>query len=166
MKAVDIMSTKVVTIDSWATIAEAAKMMKQHQVRTLIVDRTSERDPYGIITATDISQAIALAQNPKKTYVKDIMTQPCIVVNPNLAVEHIAKLFTRAKIRVAPVIQDKLLGIISLTDILTKTNFLDSSKNHSTLQKIAESAEPPFAEFPDYDWETESDSIYENWCSG
>ena len=80
--------------------------------------RASDKDAYGIITATDISQAVANAKNPEQTHVCEVMTKPCIVVNPDLAVEHIAKLFTRAKIRIAPVIKDKLLGIVSLTDIL------------------------------------------------
>lgn len=118
----DIMTTKVATIDSLATLDRAAKIMQQHDVKTLIVERASDSDAYGIITATDISRAIANAKDPATTYVCEVMTKPCIVVNPNLAVEHIVNLFARVKIRSAPVIQDKLLGIVSLTDIINKTN--------------------------------------------
>lgn len=170
MKAADIMTTKLVTIDSLATITEAARVMKKHNLRSLIVDRASDKDAYGIITATDISQAVANAKNPEQTYVCQVMTQPCIVVNPDLAVEHIANLFTRAKIHAAPVIKNKLLGIVSLTDILTQTNGLTSGitsieAKHSS-RKIAELAKLPLDESIDNDWETESDRIYENWCSG
>ena len=38
MKAADIMTTRPVKIDSLATIAEAAKIMKQNNLRALIVD--------------------------------------------------------------------------------------------------------------------------------
>ena len=38
VKAADIMTRHIVTIDSLATIAEAAKVMKQNNVRALIVD--------------------------------------------------------------------------------------------------------------------------------
>jgi CBS domain-containing protein len=162
MKAADIMSTNIVTIDSWSTIAEAARVMKQHHVRALIVDRTSERDAYGIISATDISQAVANAKNPEATYVCEVMTKPCIVVNPDLAVEHIAKLFTRAKIRIAPVIKDELLGIVSFTDLLTKTDCLTSIKAKLTPQNIEELAELSL----DESIETDFDRIYEAWCSG
>lgn len=55
MKASDIMTTNIVSIDSSATIATAAKLMKQHHVRALIVERASEEDAYGIITATDLA---------------------------------------------------------------------------------------------------------------
>lgn len=164
MKAADIMTTKVVTIDSLATIAQAAKVMKQHNIKTLIVDRASDKDAYGIITATDISQAIANAKDPAITYVCEIMTKPCIVVNPNLAVEHIAKLFAQTKIRIAPVIQDQLLGIVSLTDILTKTDYLSSDKIKLISDKTPELYldESIENEWEIVDWEGE----YDNWCSG
>ena len=166
MKAAEIMSTNTVTIDSRATIEAAARVMKQHQLKALIVDRVSEEDAYGIITVTDISQAIANDRNPQLTYVSEVMTKPCIVVNPDLAVEHIAKLFTRAKIRIAPVIKDKLLGIVSLTDLLTKTDCLIPIKTTLKPQKQAELTQLFPAKSKENEWEIESESIYENWCSG
>ena len=166
MKARDIMSTKLVTIDSLASIAQAARVMAQHELRALIVERASVEDAYGIITETDISQAIAQAQNPEAIYVSEIMTKPCIVVNPDLAVEHIAKLFARAKIRIAPVIKDELLGIVSLTDILTKTNCLIPVKDQLTSQKTEKLAEFSLDESTSNNWETEPEEIYNNWCSG
>ena len=166
MKAADIMSTNIVTIDSLATIAEAARVMKQQQVRALIVPRASSEDAYGIITATDISQAVADAKNPEATCVCEVMTKPCIVVNPDLAVEHISKLFARAKIRIAPVIKDKLLGIVSITDILTKTDCLTSIKGKLTPQNREELAKLLKDELMENESEIDSDRICENWCSG
>lgn len=167
MKAADIMTTNVVTIDSLATIMQATKVMKQHQVKTLIVDRGSDKDAYGIITATDISLAIANAKDPATTYVCEVMTKPCIVVNPNLAVEHIVNLFAKAKIRIAPVIKGKLIGIVSLTDILNKTNYLPSQEFRSIPDEEDELAEIPFSEPIEKEWETVDWELeYNNWCSG
>ena len=174
MKAADIMTTKLVTIDSLATIAEAARIMQQHNIRALIVDHASDKDAYGIITETDISQVVANTRNPKETYVHEVMTKPCIVVNPDLAVEYIAKLFARAKIRVAPVIKDRLIGIVSLTDILTKTDCLTPTGAKLTSQKVEEFAEFPVDESIDPEGRIEcdrsalssADRIYEIWCSG
>ncbi len=59
----------------------------------------------------------------------EIMTKPCIVVNPDLGVEYVARLFANTGIRRAPVIQDSLVGIISVTDILTKSDFLEKPKS-------------------------------------
>lgn len=166
MKAADIMSTNVVTIDRMASISAAARLMQQKQVRALIVNPTSDRDAYGIITTTDISRSVAKAKNPEATYICEVMTEPCITVNPDLPVELIPKLFARAKIRVAPVIKDKLLGIVSITDLLTKTDCLTAIKANLTPEKIAELAELPLDELISNEFEIDCDRIRENWCSG
>ena len=161
--AADIMTSDVVTIDPLATIEQAAKIMKQHELRVLIVDRAFENDAYGIITTTDLAKAIANDKDPARTYVCEVMTKPCIVVNPNLSVEHIAKLFARSKIRIAPVIQDKLIGVVSLTDIINKTDCLTSGKYISevTLPELPSDSWRE-SEWEIADWEGE----FNNWCSG
>jgi CBS domain-containing protein len=126
MTAAEIMTKEVFTILSSATIAEAVELMKNKGISTLIVDRRHDRDAYGIVTETDIVQKVAAyGKNPFKVRVYEIMTKPCIVVNPDLGVEYVARLFTNFGIRCAPVIKDELLGIISFKDILTKSNFVE-----------------------------------------
>ena len=166
MKAADIMTTNVVNVDGLANIMQASKLMKQHNVKTLIVDRATQDDAYGIITATDISRAIAESRDPMTTYVCEVMTKPCIVINPNLSAEHIPKLFAKAKIRIAPVIKDKLLGVVSITDVLTKTNYLNQKANFVSRHK-QESDELPRDLFEDKEWEVvDWEREYDNWCSG
>jgi CBS domain-containing protein len=164
MKAADIMSTKVVTINHLATIDRAAEVMKQNHLRGLIVDRASEDDAYGIITTTDIAVAIANGRDPAKTYVCEVMTKPCIVVNPDLSVEYIAKLFARSKIRIAPVIKDKLIGVVSLTDIITKTDCLTSDIKYISTVALPEL---PSDSWKESEWEvTDWEEEFDNWCSG
>ncbi|MCC0175668.1 CBS domain-containing protein [Waterburya agarophytonicola K14] len=165
MKASDIMTSKVFTIDSLATIMQATKVMEQHKVKTLIVDRASVEDAYGIITQTDIAKAIANAKDPAITYVCEVMTKPCIVVNPDLSIEHIIKLFVQARIRIAPVIKNKLLGIVSLTDIITKTDYLTPEKvKYIYTSRLSEL---PSDRWRDGEWEVADwEGELENWCSG
>ncbi|MCS7252310.1 MAG: CBS domain-containing protein [Thermoflexus sp.] len=121
LKAKDIMTTEVVTIEPSATVAEAVALMKEKGLRALIVERSNEEDAYGIITETDIVyKVVAQGLNPQSVLVRDVMTKPCIVVNPDLSVENVARLFALTGIRRAPVIRERLLGIISVTDILRK----------------------------------------------
>ncbi len=130
MKAQDIMTTDVVTIRGSATVADAVDLMNDMGLRALIVDRRHDQDAYGIVTETDIVyKVIAYGKDPKKVRVYEIMNKPCIVVNPDLGVEYVARLFANTGIRRAPVIKDKLLGIISVTDILTKGDFLEKPKS-------------------------------------
>jgi CBS domain-containing protein len=140
MKATDIMTTEVVTIRGSATVDQAVKLMREKNLRALIVDRRHDEDAYGMITETDIVYNVtAYGIDPKKVRVCDIMTKPCIVVNPDLQVEYVARLFAKTGIRRAPVIADKLLGIISVTDILSKSNFVEQPKA-LTLQEEIEKA--------------------------
>ncbi|NES82839.1 MAG: CBS domain-containing protein [Moorea sp. SIO2B7] len=129
MKAEDIMTRDVVTISGSATIAEAVKIMKDKGLRGIIVERRTEDDPYGIITETDIVYKVtAYGHDPKKMRVYEIMTKPCIAINPELGVEYVARLFANTRIRRAPVIKGKLLGIISISDILNKSDFVEKPK--------------------------------------
>ena len=129
LTARDIMTTNVATISGSATVAEAVKTLKDKSLRALIVDRRSDSDPYGIVTETDIVYKVAaFGHDPKKMRVYEIMTKPCIVVNPDLGVEYVARLFANTRIRRAPVIEGKLLGIVSISDILKKGDFVEKPK--------------------------------------
>ncbi|HXF70234.1 MAG TPA: CBS domain-containing protein [Thermoflexus sp.] len=121
LKAKDIMTTEVVTIEPSATVAEAIALMKEKGLRALIVERMNEEDAYGIVTETDIVyKVVAQGLSPQSVLVREIMTKPCIVVNPDLSVENVARLFALTGIRRAPVIRERLLGVISVTDIIRK----------------------------------------------
>ncbi|MEL6928376.1 MAG: CBS domain-containing protein [Cyanobacteria bacterium J06600_6] len=129
LSAKDIMTANVATISGSATVAKAVDVMKEKGLRALIVDRRNDSDPYGIVTETDIVYKVAaFGHDPKKMRVYEIMTKPCVVVNPDLGVEYVARLFANTRIRRAPVIEGKLLGIISISDILKKGDFVEKPK--------------------------------------
>ena len=130
MKAQEIMTKEVVTIRGSATVAEAVKLIKDKKLRALIVEPRTQDDPYGIVSETDIIYKVAAyGKDPKQMRVYEIMTKPCIVVNPELGVEYVARLFANTGIRRAPVIKGSLLGIISISDILNKSDFVEKPKD-------------------------------------
>ncbi|BAY17358.1 CBS domain-containing protein [Nostoc sp. HK-01] len=142
MKAEDIMTKDVITIRGSATVAEAVRLMKDKNLRALVVDRRYDNDAYGMVSETDIVyKVIAYGKDPKLVRVYEIMSKPCIVVNPELSVEYVARLFANTGIRRAPVIQSKLLGIISITDILTKSNFVEAPTTLRLEEKIQKAVE-------------------------
>ncbi len=129
MKAKEIMTEDVATIRGSATVAEASKLMKLKGLRALIIDTRTANDAYAIVTQTDIVyKVIAYGKDPAKVKVYEIMTKPCIVVNPDLEVEYIARLFANSGIRMAPVISGGLQGIVSVTDIIDKHDFVENPK--------------------------------------
>jgi hypothetical protein len=111
LQAQEIMTQNVVTIRGSATVADAVKLMKEKKLRGLIVEPRHEQDPYGIVTETDIVYKVAaFGHDPKTMRVYEIMAKPCVVVNPELGVGK------------------TLLGIISVSDILFKSDFVEKPK--------------------------------------
>ncbi|MBD2298582.1 CBS domain-containing protein [Nostoc sp. FACHB-87] len=139
LKAADIMTKDVATIRSSATVAEAVQLMRARDWRALIVDRRHEQDAYGIISESDIVyKVIAYGKDPHKTRVYEVMTKPCIAINPDLGLEYVARLFAQHRLHRAPVIQGELVGIISLTDILALSDFLEQPRSILLEQQLQE----------------------------
>ena len=137
LKAADIMTTDVATVRSSATVAQAVELMKARGWHALIVERRHEQDAYGIITEADIVyKVIAFGKDPAKVRVYEIMSKPCIVVNPDLGVEYVARLFAEHRLLRAPVIQGKLLGIISLVDIINESQFVELPRVSALEQEL------------------------------
>ncbi len=137
MTVADIMTSKVVTIRNSATVAEAAKLMQQRGVQALIVQPSDPADAYGIVAVSDIvGKVIAFGRNPKQMRVYEIMTKPCVVLNPNLRVEYAARLLTQANLHSAPVIQTKLLGIVSISDILMRSSAIEKPRGLALADEI------------------------------
>lgn len=137
MKAEEIMITNVVTIRPSATVTKAVSLMKEKNLRCLIVDRNHDQDAYGIISETDIAyKVVAYGKNPNQVKVYEVMSKPCIVVNPELEVEYIARLFANTGIHQAPVIKDKLLGLVTVNDIINKSSFIEKPKVLTLEDKI------------------------------
>jgi CBS domain-containing protein len=122
LNVADLMSEVVYTIASSATVAEATQIMQQSQMRALIVERRQHDMPYGIVTEQDIAfKVVARELDPTRVIVQDIMRQPCIGVSPDLPMKEVLLLFADSGTQRAPVVADgKLLGVISVTDIIMK----------------------------------------------
>ena len=137
MKVSNIMTQDVVTIRSSATVAEAVKQMRRHGIQALIIDRNHEEDAYGIVTVTDIvAKVIAFGQDARHRRVYEIMNKPCIVLNPDLGIEYAARLLANAGIHSAPVVQQQLLGIVSMTDILQQGDFIEQPQTQTLMERL------------------------------
>ncbi|PZD70670.1 Inosine-5'-monophosphate dehydrogenase [Acaryochloris thomasi RCC1774] len=136
-KVSEIMTTDVATIPGSARVSDAVNLMRRKGIHTLIVDQSHEQDAYGIVTAFDIvAKVTATGRNPRQVRVYEIMTKPCLVLNPELGVEYAAKLMTSAGIHTAPIIQWNLLGILSVTDILNQGDFLENPQEDALAKQF------------------------------
>jgi CBS domain-containing protein len=114
-----VMKTNVVSIDSEASVKDAASKMVQHEVGSLVVTEQEAR-PVGIITETDLlSRVLALGKNPKITKVKAIMSKPLIYGTPDMDFVEAARLMINNEIKKLPITKgERLVGILTITDVL------------------------------------------------
>jgi CBS domain-containing protein len=117
LKALNVMVKDVITIDEKASIKEAADIMNQYEIGSIIGTRKDR--PVGIITERDLLKRIITDErNPRKTRVKEIMSSPLVVIAPSTNLEDAAKIMFKMKMKKLPVIHNKrLVGLVSLTDI-------------------------------------------------
>lgn len=109
------MRTDVTFIDGRKNVLEALRAMRDGRCTSLMVEKRSERDEYGILTLSDIAkQVIARDKAPERVNVFEIMTKPVIGVHPDMDIRYCARLFQQFGIRRAAVIEDnKIVGTIS-----------------------------------------------------
>ena len=118
----DIMQTEVATVLAELSVQDAAALMRHQGVRSLVVEKETDDDAYGLITYADIvTKVLAHGFDPAEIRVDEVMTKPLFVVNASLKVEMIARLFAHHKVGHAPVIEDhRLVGIVSMTDLVVE----------------------------------------------
>jgi acetoin utilization protein AcuB len=124
MRVAELMQTNVRTISADATVAEAVQAMADTHVSGLPVVAGNGR-VVGVVTTTDVLQAQAEAQDRRSrtelfehTPVRDLMTPTPLTVAPDDDVREAARqmLYTEVH-RLFVVDQDRLVGVISQTDI-------------------------------------------------
>ncbi len=117
LKVEDIMVEDVVTVDSDEPVIEAVKLMNKNEIGCLVVTRRGKT--VGIVTERDLlKRVLAKMRDPVKTKVRQVMTKPLIVGDPNMDLEDATKLMFERNIKKLPVIEGRrLIGLISLTDI-------------------------------------------------
>lgn len=117
LKVEDIMVEDVITVDSDVPVMDAVKVMNANEIGCLVVTRRGKA--IGILTERDLLKRIIVkSRDPKSIRVRQIMTKPLIVGDPDMSLEDATKLMFDRKIKKLPVIESrKLVGLVSLTDI-------------------------------------------------
>ena len=126
----------VYSVSSNDSLLEAAQMMAQYKVGSLLVLDDGKFN--GIITERDfLFKVNALNKSPKVLLVKDIMSTNIISINHNKTAQDALKLMTEKRIRHLPVYDDEVhfLGLLSIGD-LTKWASSRYHKKHDEVENL------------------------------
>ena len=113
----DIMIQQVVTIHPEAPMNQVAKIMGERHIGSLIVIENDE--PVGIVTERDLlSKVISQGLDPGKIIVERVMSSPLISIGPYTSIKETARTMIRKKGRLAVFKADKLVGIVTASDLI------------------------------------------------
>ena len=114
----DIMVGKVINVDAGASLKEVVTLMNRYEIGSVIICKNQL--PVGIVTERDLLKRV-LANVPELEHIKveQIMSKPVVTGKPDMELEQAITLMIEHKIKKLPIVDDqKLLGLVSLTDIL------------------------------------------------
>jgi len=116
------MRTEVHLIDGRENVLDALRLMRAERATSLIIEKRTEKDEYGIMTLSDIAkQVIARDKSPQRVNVFEIMTKPVVSVHPDMDIRYCARLFDKFGLTLAPVIDHgKLVGLISYANMVMR----------------------------------------------
>lgn len=113
----DVMAKEPVMVESERTVKETAIEMDRSGHGCLLVKSCGKI--VGIITERDlVRKALTKGGSMTRTKIKNIMSSPLIVVEPDASVEEAAKVMAKHKVRRLPVVgPGGLAGLITVSDI-------------------------------------------------
>jgi CBS domain-containing protein len=113
-----IMSQDVVTINPESSMAEAARIMGEKHIGSIIVKKYET--PVGIVTERDLlSKVLALGKDPIKEKVEASMSFPLITIDPSAKIKEAAQMMIQKKGRLAVFDGGKLVGVITASDLIS-----------------------------------------------
>ena len=119
-KAKEIASDKLYYIDGLASARDAVQLMKDKDVRALVIKKRDVADTNGIVSVYDIIKGVTI---PDKTLdevsVYEIMTKPVFSISAHLNVKYVPRLMYNYGVHIAPVEENgEYIGIIDYRQFL------------------------------------------------
>jgi predicted transcriptional regulator len=136
------MIREVVSISPQRSIEDAARVMTEHSISSLIV--ISDGILHGIVTEKDIlTRVVAKGLKPADARVIDVMSPSLITITPETSLEEANQLMVEKRIKKLPVIEPsshKLLGILSITDFARLQPKLIETLKKNAMERNTEDA--------------------------
>jgi len=113
----EVMTDRVVTVPSTASLMDASRAMADHDIGDVIV--VDDGNVSGIVTDRDIVvRAIAKGSAPKTTRVSEVLSGQVQTLGPDASIGEAVRMMTEGAIRRIPVVEGgRPVGIVSIGDL-------------------------------------------------
>jgi len=114
----DIMIKKVITIAADKTAQDAAKLMAENSISSLVV--VSNANPVGIVTERDLVRKVCTKDVASSMVpLSEVMSSPIIWAEPDVPIETAVQRMFNNKIRRLPILENgNLVGIVTVSDLV------------------------------------------------
>lgn len=114
----EIMRKQVITADPEISLYEAARIMTNNRVGSLVIMKGEK--PVNIFTDDDMVSAIAYGKDPKKTKISEVLKKKKIITaSPDEDILKVTKKMIKNGVKRLPVVENgKLVGIVSDKELL------------------------------------------------
>lgn len=142
IKVSDAMSQNPVTIPSTKTILECAKIMLQKNVGSILI--VNDNNLQGILTEKDLVTFMVKGLDPKKIPVSKVMVKKIDTITPDVDLyEALMKMKTEKVRRLPVVFKQKLIGMLTLNDILKiQPALFEIIQEHAKIESSKKSLKP------------------------
>jgi CBS domain-containing protein len=116
------------TVTSEGTVLEAAQMMAEKQIGSLLVIEAEKM--VGIVTETDLVRKVIASHLPaSSTNIRSVMNHPLIQIDINCTVREASRLMAKERIRhLAVTEENKVVGLVSLRDLVKMVSVRDKPR--------------------------------------
>ncbi|EGN74789.1 Putative signal-transduction protein [Idiomarina sp. A28L] len=116
----DVMINNVITISPFATLRQALSLLKSKNIKSLVVEKQSDHDAYGLITYTNILKTVIAEDGDIDLLnVYDVCVKPALSVGESLGLKHVAGLMSQHHVKRLLVVSDNnLVGFVTMNDIM------------------------------------------------
>jgi CBS domain-containing protein len=137
----DVMTASVVTAPPSRTVRQIAELMRERNVGSVVLvdgDR-----PVGFVTDRDLSLSVIADGRDYGDHANDHASSPVITARPDTDLEEAAEMMVRHAVRRLVVVDgERLIGIITLDDIASRTGDAELAQQLST--RVTRAVVPDF----------------------
>jgi len=113
----EIISTPVVTINAQKTVNDAARLMDEKKIESLVVLWNGRA--VGIVTEKDLVRRVLARDLPSDTPVREIMSKPPIMVNIKTSIKKAARVMVDENVKRLPIKDDlHVVGMVVASDFM------------------------------------------------
>ena len=122
LSVADVMSTEYPAAARRCNRCRGAQQMKAASAHSVVINKRSEDDEYGIVLTSDIAkQVLAKDRSPERVNLYEIMTKPVLSVPPTMRIRYCARMLEHFGISTAPVVENgEIKGIVSYDVLVLK----------------------------------------------